>query len=161
MGCTGSKGTGDGVDADDLESASPNGPNRHNDKSRLSSSARRSGLSADAPAGAAKSPPPATRQARNSNTIASAIVRQSSRGPGKGLRMNLYSEDDISRATVKAVVAGAYLHSSTSQLNMSRFWSQRPHQASLSRLNLGRLCSRHLPSLPTERAHVKPKSGHM
>jgi hypothetical protein len=35
---------------------------------------------------------------------------------------------------------GRGLHSSTSQLNLSCFWSQKPQQASTSQLNLGRFC---------------------
>ena len=35
---------------------------------------------------------------------------------------------------------GRGLHSSTFQLNLSRFWSQKPQQASTSQLNTRRFC---------------------
>ena len=38
------------------------------------------------------------------------------------------------------IASGRALHSSTSQLNLSRFWSQMPQEASTSRLNLRRFC---------------------
>jgi hypothetical protein len=37
-------------------------------------------------------------------------------------------------------VLGRGLHSSTSQLNLSRFWSLKPQPASTSQLNLKRFC---------------------
>ena len=38
------------------------------------------------------------------------------------------------------LVHGRGLHSSTSQLNISRFWLLKPQQASTSQLNLRRFC---------------------
>jgi len=53
---------------------------------------------------------------------------------------------------------GRALHSSTSQLNLSRFWSLKPQPASTSQLNLRRFCRYDLWTQPTKSAPVKPKS---
>ena len=45
---------------------------------------------------------------------------------------------------IGATIHGRCLHSSTSQLNLSRFCSQGPQQASTSRLNQRRFCLRNL-----------------
>ena len=59
---------------------------------------------------------------------------------------------------------GRGLHSSTPQLNLSSFWSQKPQQASISRLNLRRFCIRiqmKPPDIAHKSSHVRPISGHM
>jgi len=74
-------------------------------------------------------------------------------------------------------VLGRGLHSSTSQLNLSRFWSLKPQQASTFQLNLSRFwslksqqastsqrnlrrfCKCDRGTWPTKSAHVKLKSG--
>ena len=58
-------------------------------------------------------------------------------------------------------ISGRGLHSSTYHLNLSRFGSQKPQQASTSQLNMRRFCPRDSPTCPSKNAHVKPKSGHV
>jgi len=54
---------------------------------------------------------------------------------------------------------GRGLHSSTSQLSLSRLYVQKPQIASPSRLNLRHLCLCNLSKQGTKRAHIEPKSG--
>ena len=57
------------------------------------------------------------------------------------------------------VVRGKGLHSSTSQHNLSRFWSLMPQLPSTSQLNLRRFALMRQLNSPTISAHVKPNSG--
>ena len=60
---------------------------------------------------------------------------------------------------LSTLIEGRGLHSSTSQLDLSQFWSLMPQLPSTFELNLRRVMSMNCPKLPTKSAYVLRHAG--